>query len=227
VSVIWEQTFDFSFPVAKVWSAFLEIEGPSGDAGTSIVLTDSDKTRLDITEFVPESRLTWDETKPDGRTASMATTFEATDTGTRVTIVRSGFGEGDDFEIFRTSHMLGWREGMADLAVYLATGFLARRHLFERCALGIRVLTTDAGLLVVDGGTFGLEQGDVIVSINGAAIYGRSDLWLLTRLLEPGSPIEFGFVRDGVLHSCAGETRPVSEAVVGELGLGPREREAV
>ena len=225
-NVIWQKSFDLSFSVERVWSGYFEFEGSADGAappvGLVFTIPDTVGTRMEITEVVERERLSWKEEFPTG-TASMTMVFEATETGTRISVTRYGFGEGDEFDIFRESHPLGWLESIQDLALFLRTGVRARRHLEERSATGVLFKETEAGLEVRRGGNFGLERDDLVISVNGAGVYTRADLWLLTRLLEPGTEIEVGFIRDDELRTGRGPMLTVESAVSGELGLGPRE----
>jgi membrane-associated protease RseP (regulator of RpoE activity) len=227
--VTWSKTFSLAFAPERVWDAYFAHDGLDGppDPGASVTLPDAAGTVVDVTAVEPASRIAWTETAGDA-TCEMAVVFEAVGTGTRLTVTRYGFGEGADFEVYRTSHELGWTEHIADLALYLHTGVSKRRHLAERCATGVVFADGDGGLEVVRategslGTEAGLLPGDVLVEVDGAAVYSRSDLWLLTRLYEPGREVTVGFARGGTLRCGTGHTVPASRAVVGELGLGPR-----
>lgn len=225
MNVVWQKSFEFVYSVDRVWTGYLEMQGTTEapPPGTTFTLPDATSTLIEITEVATHERISWSETKPDDK-AEMTMAFESIETGTRVTITRYGFGEGAEFEIFRQSHPLGNEESMRDLAVYLQTGVLKRRHLTsERSSTGVAFLETPAGLEVVsakDQST--LRPGDLLLSVDGAAIYGRSELWFLTRLYEPGIDVEFAFVRGGKVMAGPGRMKPLESAVVGELGLGPR-----
>ncbi len=230
----WEITFELSFPVERVWQGFFEMEGaPQAPApGTTFVRTDAIGTKVEINEVVEPQRFAYTDEWPGG-TATNVIVFEATETGTRIVVTRTGFGEHDLFGVVNESQPLGWLESFRDLAVYLETGVAMRRHLRERSATGIVTRQTAAGLVVLDvvpGGTgaeAGLRPGDLLISMNGAAIYERTHMWLLARLYEPGAEVEIEFVRDGgLLRARAHMSQVDGIAGPGELGLGPRERDA-
>ncbi len=227
--ITWRKTFALAFPPERVWEAWFAHEGADGPPaeGSSFSLPDAAGTVVDVTAVEPARRYEWTETAGDGR-CEMAVAFEAEETGTKLTVTRYGFGEGPEFDVFRTSHELGWTEHVADLALFLHTGVSQQRHLADRCATGVVFAATGAGLEVVRvagdslGADAGLRPGDVLLDVDGAAVYSRSDLWLLTRLYEPGREITLAFARDGGTHSARGRLRPTTAAVVGELGRGPR-----
>lgn len=228
----WEITFELSHSVERVWSGYFEMEGGRPKVGDSYVLTDALATKVTVTEVVENERFAYTDAWPTG-SASNVLVFEATETGTRIVVTRSGFGGYDPFGVVNESQPLGWLESFHDLAVYLETGVAMRRHLRERSAMGFIVRESEVGLVVVDvpdgstGAEAGLRPGDLLLSIDGAAVYRRSDMWLLARLYEPGREIEIGYIRDGELLRARAYTSEVARATAGELGLGPREAEPV
>ena len=229
MNVSWQRSFEFSFSVERVWTGYFDMNGPVPRVGTTFELTDVARSQIEITDVVEHERLAYTQTQGEDR-SEMTLVFESTETGSRITVTRYGFGEGAEYEVFRQSNPLGWQESMQDLAMYLVTGHAERRHLHESSATGVVLLETEAGLEVVRvsegslGAQIGLEPGDILMSINGAAVYERAELWFLTRLYEPGTPVEVRYTRNGEERSGDGRMCPVESAVTGELGLGPREQ---
>jgi hypothetical protein len=227
--VTWRKSFSLAYPLAQVWEAYFRHGGLDGPPplGASFSLPDAAGTVVEVTAVEPAGRYEWTETAGEAA-CEMAVVFEADGTGTRLTVTRYGFGEGAEFDVYRTSHELGWTEHIADLALFLHTGVSKQRHLEDRCATGVVFASGGAGMEVVRvaddslGADAGLRPGDVLLHVDGAAVYSRSDLWLLTRLYEPGREVTLGFTRDGDAHTASGHMRPTTAAVVGELGLGPR-----
>ena len=230
----WERTFEFSAPVERAWEGYFEMEGTDGapSVGATATLTDAARSRIAVTEVVEHERFVYEQTTQHER-ITVTVVFESTDTGSRIVITHAGFGDTDDYDVLHESRELGYAESMQDLAVYLETGVAIRRHLRERSATGVVFKMTTSGLVVrrvgpdSAGEDAGLRPGDLLLSVNGAAIYERSEMWLLARLLDAGSDVEFVFVRDGAVLSGRGRMRSSQHAVTGELGLGPREQEPV
>jgi hypothetical protein len=231
--VVWERTFELSFPIERVWTGYFEMGGTDSvpSVGFTAVLPDAARTRVEVMEVVEHERFVYEQTTANEQ-ATTTVVFEATDTGTRIVITRAGFGDMDDFDVLTESRPLGYWESMRDLAVYLETGVAERRHLRERSATGVVLKETESGLVVrrvapgSTGAQAGLHPGDLLIAVNGAAVYERSDMWFLTRLLEEGTDVELGFVRDGEALTGHGRMLSADGAVMGELGLGPRDREA-
>ena len=230
--IVWERAFEFSVPVDRLWSGYFEMEGTGSapSVGATATLTDAARSQLEVTEVVERERFSYEQLTDDER-ITVTVVFEATETGSRIVITHSGFGDLDEYDVLSESRALGYAESMLDLALYLETGVADRRHLRERSAVGVVFKVTDAGLVVrrvpagSTGEQAGLEPGDLLSSVNGATVYGRSDLWFLARLLDVGAEVELGFVRDGKPMTGRGRMCAVEQAVTGELGLGPRDRE--
>ena len=216
----WVRTFDFAASSDEVWAALATTHPDfvgnhvAGGADHSVTWTDLDD---DI-----------------GIEMSMRLTVTESETGARVTITRSGFGEGDMFEVRQTSKLLSWRETMHDLAVYLETGLDVRRpyaphpeHPISATGVearevlgGLRVTRTQPGSF---GEAAGLEAGDLVIRLAGLPVYDRSDLWLLQRGTAPGATVDVEFVRAGALQQASAAMSPIDLWATGELGGGPRE----
>lgn len=221
----WEKTFELSAPVERVWRAFVDPdEFKRWNVDPDDAYQAGGAVEIDITEVRRHERIAWEEREGDRRVA-MSVAFTETETGTRITLTRSGFGEGDEWGIVNESRLSGWREALHDLAAYLATGVVLRRHFEGRSATGVVVAEDAGGLHVLDvrPGTFGeeagLEPGDVIVRLGGAAVFARSDLWFAQRLFEPGTEVTVDAIREGRVRSSSAPMSPMDEwADPGELG---------
>lgn len=154
-------------------------------------------------------------------TREMAVVFEATDTGTRITITNSGFGEGEDWERDLTGVMRGQDETIADLILYLETGVaFPRHHHGEKSWIGFSAREMRAGLQVtsVQPGTFagslGMKAGDLLVELGGASVFGFAEVQFFTKEHSPGHQTEAVWVRDGQLMRGSAELGP-------RIPLGP------
>ncbi|MPZ99280.1 MAG: hypothetical protein GEU80_08055 [Dehalococcoidia bacterium] len=220
----WERTFEFSVPVSNAWEAFNDHSEPTG--WNNVFVGDPYRgggtVAVELLESEPEQLLRWAETEGEDR-VEMAVTFEETATGSRITITRSGFGEGDDWVVRHSGRLLGWEHVMRDFAAYVEHGVRLARLIRPRSAYGMAGIDRSGGfqvLSVVDGGfaaEAGLIPGDVVVSLAGVAVYGRHDLWQLQSLFEPG---------DGVAHRVhprqRGPHRPRPDVAALEVGDDPR-----
>jgi uncharacterized protein YndB with AHSA1/START domain len=214
----YERTFSVSVPVERAWRACTHPEElarwfftPTGREG--------DETQFDL--FGTE--VTWTILEVDrphrlryrqggGPVPALpgpietCMSFEAEDTGTRITIVHSGFGDGDDWATALESVSAGADESVADLILYLETGVGFPRHPVERSYHGIRAREVPAGLAVhavepdAYGARLGLEPGDLLVEVGGAAVFGYRELWTVTRLLAAGQEATAQWIRDSELH---------------------------
>lgn len=220
----WVRTFDFSASADEVWAGFIDTDGPAtwNDA-------------LPRGAIDGERSAAWTDLYDDlGIEMSMRLEVTETETGARVTLTRSGFGEEDMLDIRQTSKLLAWSEAMHDLAVYLATGLDLRRphaphpeHAISATGVqfreelgGMRVTATQPGSF---GEHSGLQPGDLVVRFAGVPVFDRSDVWLLTRLTPPGDETRVQFVRGAELCQSAARISPIDLWATGELGGGPRE----
>ncbi len=215
----WQRTFDFTRSLPEVWAAFVDQQP---DFTWNDVLP---QAQVDVATH----RISWSDYQDDiGVEMSMVLVFQRSGDGTRVTLTRSGAGEGDMFEVRQASKMVAWGEVMHDLAVYLETGEDLRRLHMQRCATGIQLEEVQGGMRVTDtvpgsfGERAGLEAGDLVVQLAGVPVFDRHDLWLLQRLVEPGDETSVRFARGSELHEAVARMSEVDFWATGELGGGPR-----
>jgi uncharacterized protein YndB with AHSA1/START domain len=215
-----EKAFDVAIPVARVWQAFTDpkhleawltgtIETCDIRPGGQVAWEPNEYGQLvwDITDVEPERSLTYREGPGIVPVATEVTvTFDATDTGTRLSITQSGFGPGDDWQGHLDDLGLGWAQTLATMELYLRTGVRYDRFFTFKSDVGIVVQEQLAGpqVLSVAPGSFadeaGVRSGDIVVHIGEAPIFDRSDIWLFTREHEIGEDHQIVFVRDGELH---------------------------
>ncbi|HEU0172207.1 MAG TPA: SRPBCC domain-containing protein [Acidimicrobiales bacterium] len=130
-------------------------------------------------------------------------TLEDEDTGTRVHVTQSRFGDWlpTRYEIMS----VGWRYIVADLQTYLATGVHARRHLRPWGDLGAEATAIDGGVSIdgVREGTLahrlGLTSGDLLVTLAGAPVASLDDLVTVLRVLDATTRPDAEWVRSGAL----------------------------
>jgi uncharacterized protein YndB with AHSA1/START domain len=206
----WERTFDISVPVERVWRAFTDPDelrlllGPPEGVEVDVPVDVPPEERMKVLEAEPMKRLRWSQEHPLlPEKSEFTVTFESRGNGSRITVTRHGFGEGETADIFSTSNALGWEHGMMDLVLYLETGQLVKRH-YNGCTLSCSAMSyveTEAGLEVrevVPGGfaeQAGLQRGDRLVRLGQAAVYERADLWALFGVHPAGTELDVEFVR--------------------------------
>jgi uncharacterized protein YndB with AHSA1/START domain len=130
-------------------------------------------------------------------------TLEDEDTGTRVHVTQSRFGDWlpTRYEIMS----VGWRYIVADLQTYLATGVHARRHLRPWGDLGAEATAIDGGVSIdgVREGTLahrlGLTSGDLLVTLAGAPVASLDDLVTVLRVLDAATRPDAEWIRSGAL----------------------------
>lgn len=223
----WKRSFEIAVPMDVVWQAFTDPEYrsrlTSGPPGAQEHRPQGEAVQK-VLEIEPHKLIRWSQEGALPDRAEFTVTFESTDGGSRVTVTRSGFGEGELAEIFGRSNQLGWEHGFQDMVLALETGFISHRHWAGagRSGMGMVYAETDSGIEVrrVADGSFaseaGLEPGDRIVRIGGAAIYARSEMWLLNALFDPGTRLEVEYVRGREARTGSGRLSPLALRQVGE-----------
>lgn len=212
-----EKTFVVSVPVERAWSAMTDPAelntwffpfkvAEDGSTRTEIL---GEERKTEVVEFEP-LRMFRTRTTLTGRegwgilpgTREMTVVFEATETGTRITITNSGFGETEDL----SAVMRGQSETIADLILYLETGVaFPRHHHGERSWIGFSGREAPAGLEVVSvqPGTFaerlGLKAGDLLVELGGASVFGFAEVQFFTKEHAAGEKAAAAWIRDGQL----------------------------
>lgn len=201
----WERTFEFSAPVQDVWDAFTSPDAPFPVMNFDNAYQSGGAVRIDVTERSENAKLAWTETEDD-MVWEMSVTFTETETKTRITIVRSGFG-GDDWLERAKGRLLGWQDVLADLEIFFRTGTKLNRLYSRKWGrFGLHAVAADGGLRVLrvqPGGPAaeaGLLAGDVIVRMAGAPTVHNIDLWTLESAAL-GDDIDVEFVRGSSIES--------------------------
>jgi S1-C subfamily serine protease len=127
-----------------------------------------------------------------------------------VTITQAGFGEDAEWEGHLESHALGMVQNMQELALFLETGVAGRRFMTWKSDLGMGIDETPAGARVrrIDGGGFaeqaGMKVGDYVLEVAGVPVFGRAELWAVSRSRDPGERVDARFVHDGEVRTGSG-----------------------
>jgi uncharacterized protein YndB with AHSA1/START domain len=198
----YERTFVVAVPVAKAWQAFADEKEREAWMGTRPPGLEESETR--IVEVEPMRRFVLSDS-PGGLEGWFETvvTFEEVSSGTRITIVRSGFGDSEDWRHFAENTQRGFDEMLTDLVLYLETGVSGNRHFQFASGLGVTMLDSAQGVRithVVPGGfaaQAGMRDGDLLLRLNGAPVLSGTDVAFLGREHGPGTEIEAEYVRDG------------------------------
>jgi hypothetical protein len=126
-------------------------------------------------------------------------TLEAEGSGTRVTVVQSGFGAL--FDIALDALEIGWSHIVADFTLFLRRGVRGERHTMPWATLGCALAETDCGLEVTAvypqsfGDRAGLRAGDILLSAGGAPVLKRRELETVLRIVREGHEMDATWVR--------------------------------
>jgi uncharacterized protein YndB with AHSA1/START domain len=221
-----DRTFSVSVPLDRAWQAMTDpaeiaqwFFSPLGEGSTPDGFDlFGTKTEIEVLEVEPLQRFRYSETGGPvpklNDYAEVTVTFEDEGSGTRITITRSGFGDGPDWDAAIELVGRGLEESIADFVLYVETGVSYPRHPAHGSYSGIAGFDTPAGLLVrsVEPGGFGanlgLAPGDLLVELGGAAMFGHRELIFFMREHEVGEQVDAAWVRDGQLCRARAELSP-------------------
>ena len=201
MSAKYERTFVVAVPVTRAWEAFVDEKEREAWMGAPPGET-FEHVDIKVGDVEPQAKLSWTHSQ-NGLEGSYETvvTFEEVSSGTRITMVRSGFGDSEDWQHYAGNTTRGWDENIADLILYLETGIRGGRHFQFRAGLGATMLDSPQGVRithVVPGGfaaEAGMRSGDLLLRLNGASVLSVSDVAFLGREHGPGAEIEAEYVR--------------------------------
>ncbi|HZN14186.1 MAG TPA: PDZ domain-containing protein [Acidimicrobiales bacterium] len=183
-----EATFVVATPRKEAWDRLVEAR-PASDkipqprAGQWWV--PGIEAPADELEVAPPSFLRVRKAVEPCKGTEIVLTLEDEGSGSRITIVQTGFGPG--FSDHRPWLSTGWYSILADLVVFFERGVSLGRHLTWWADIGCGVAETDEGLVVgaVAADAFaaraGLQPGDLIVLVDGTPVLDVRDLSVLTR----------------------------------------------
>jgi uncharacterized protein YndB with AHSA1/START domain len=198
-------TFTVELSPAEVWAALArktEDRGASAidsPPGTQVWLPGWEMT-AEVLSAAPEQSLRLRKDAEPCKGTEILVTLEHEDSGTKVTVVQSGFGAR--FDIALDSLAIGWDFIVKDLALYLETGVLAHRHMNAwGPSLGAMTRETPSGLVVTRVGPStlaeraGLEVGDRVLTLAGATVASTRDLAIALRTQRGAASVELCWVR--------------------------------
>ena len=212
-----EQTFVVAVPVERAWQAFTDSEERSRWEAPEYEIDPRPGGKLrwtipphpavdgEVLEVEPGRRLVTTEGTGvlDGVTR-VTVTFEDVGTGTRISVVQSGFGTGAAWQDALESHRQGWARALRDLVLYLETGVASRRFFstwrsqLGLCladgATGVRVTGVEPDSWAADAG---LQPDDVVIFVDGLPIYDRTDLWPFQIARGAGEALDVVVARAG------------------------------
>ncbi len=128
----------------------------------------------------------------------IAVRLEQVETGTRVSVVQSGFGPFLDIvgrdAVFGHGHQI-----VADFRLYIERGLTVPGTVWG-ANLGARTKHTPVGLEIigVDGGfgkAAGLRAGDLLLTLRGIRLHDTQQLFTVLALTEPGTSAEVSWAR--------------------------------
>ncbi|MBI1817011.1 MAG: SRPBCC domain-containing protein [Deltaproteobacteria bacterium] len=204
----YQRTFVVAVPVATAWAAFTDTQEREAWMGGRDHMDDPasletfEPWEMNVTDVEQHRRLSWSQSQSrlDGGYETTVT-FEEVSAGTRITIVRSGFGDSEAWHHYAESTAGGWDEMIGDLILYLETGTRGARHFSFRSGLGATTLQSGAGVRithVVPGGCAaeaGMQPGDLLLWLNRAPVLRVSDVAFFVREHAPGEKIEVEYLR--------------------------------
>lgn len=221
-----ERTFTVSVPVDRAWRAFtdpaeLEVwfaERFEADdrEQRAVAETPGGEVGFAVTEFVEGERLGYRQWAASPETGiDVTVVFEATGSGTRITMTQAGFGSGSILESDEVHR--GIEESLADLVLYLEHGvrFARHRDVTRRSTLGatlsevpgaVRIASLEPGGFAEEAG---LHAGDLLLQLGHAPVFDVSDVAFFLRDHDAGDATDVVFARDGEVERGHGELSPV------------------
>lgn len=205
----YERSFVVAVPVDRAWRAFADPKELEAWRGANDRMEDPESLgtfepgEIKIGPSEKNKSVSWSQYQSglDGWYENVVT-FEEVESGTRITIVRSGFGGSEAWQHYAENTNGGWDEMIADLALYLETGVTAGRHFSFSSGLGATTHQTTAGVRIthtVPNGfaeQAGLKAGDLILWLNGSPVMSQKEIGFCVREHAPGTIVKIEYVRD-------------------------------
>ena len=201
-----QRTFVVDVAPDAVWEALTGPQ-PRHTGDDTVCFLHGFEARCSVLERDPGRflRLRKDEDPCSG--TEIAVRLEHAGSGTRVTVVQSGFGPwlADVIETFAGV----WHMIVADLKLYLERGITIKTHLFDQpppgAGLGCTTVDQLEGLRVTAVETAGCAAGagvradDLLLRLNGVRLLTGLQLLDLMRMCQPGQELEVVWARGAEL----------------------------
>ncbi|HZQ85707.1 MAG TPA: SRPBCC domain-containing protein [Acidimicrobiales bacterium] len=211
--------FSVAVPVSRAWQAMTDpgemarwFFPPVGDdavpEGFDLYGTE---TKLEVLAAEPPHLLRYSDVGGPvpkvGDHGEVTVTFEDEGTGTRITITRSGFGDGPEWDAAFEAVGFGLDETIADFILYVDHGVSYPRHpKGARSSIGLAGVASGGGLevRVVEPGGYGddvgLRPGDLLIELDGGTVESTRQVTFVQRARAAGEVVEAVWVRAGELH---------------------------
>jgi len=206
----YEATFVVELAPTKVWEALTRrtVEASSGAEGEthfvlagfpSFVALDVPGASCTMLKIEDERLLRVRKDHEPCAGTEIAVTLERAESGTRVTVVQSGFGAFIDFAGRDTVFGHG-DQIITDFRLYLERGLTVPGTVWG-ANLGARARFTPVGVEVfaVDEGGFaeqvGLRPGDLLLTLRGIRLHDLPQLWTVLALTDPGTTADVTWAR--------------------------------
>jgi hypothetical protein len=198
-------TFSIEVAPDEVWPALArKPDDPSQSAiesppGAQVWLPGFEMTG-EVLEVAPGQSLRLRKDAMPCKGTEILITLEHEGSGTKVTIVQSGFGARFDAALKWLA--IGWDFIVKDFALYLETGVCAHRHLNAWGApLGAETRERASGLVITAltpdtlAARAGLQPGDRLLTVAGATVGCVRDLTIALRTQQGAQSVELAWVR--------------------------------
>ncbi len=204
-----EATFVVDLAPPAVWRALTERIASSDDDATHLVIAGFPSfppaplpgAACTVIQEVPELLLRVSKDDHPCAGTEIAITLEQVSTGTRVTVVQSGFGPFLDLA-GRDTVIAHGEQIVRDLQLFLERGVTVVGTSWGT-PLGARPVQTPTGLELeqVDVGGFaeraGLEVRDLLLTVAGIRIHDIAQLWTTLSLVDATEPVPLSWARGG------------------------------
>jgi hypothetical protein len=202
-----EHQFEVNDPPEAAWRRMTDAQPPDlASTPRQWWLPGFDSTGEEIEVDAPRTLTVRKDTMPCADT-TIRITFEHTATGTRITVVQSGFDEGF-IAGAGVSFWIGAAQIGVDAELFFTTGVKGGRHGRPFAFLGCGTTVTPVGLAVdwVMPDTYaaraGYKSGDLMLTVAGAPIVGERDLVTVSRMVQQGSDLTSTLARGGERLDC-------------------------